>query len=101
MSARKMPATVAAVHELFGPEAKRLADLRSLPFVVDREPTPDNGARRAFWRDANSGDGIADELLGGARRKPARLLTTHPKRHTSSPGEDENTAPAHEEKERP
>ncbi len=54
------------MHELFGPKAKRLADLRSLPFVVDRELTPDNGARRAFWRDANSGDGIADELLGGA-----------------------------------
>lgn len=66
MSARKLPATAATVHELFGPQAKRLADLRSLPFVVDREPTPDNGARRMFWRDANTEDRIADELLGGA-----------------------------------
>lgn len=66
MSTRKLPGTSAAAGDVFGPEAKRLADLRSLPFVVDREPTPDNGARRAFWRDANSGNGIADELLGGA-----------------------------------
>ena len=66
MSARKLPAPGDALRDLFSPETKRLADLRSLPFVVDREPTADSGARRAFWRDANSGDGIADELLGGA-----------------------------------
>ena len=66
MSARKLPATGDALRDLFGPEAKRLADLRSLPFVVDREPTPDDDRRRAFWRDANTVDGIADELLGGA-----------------------------------
>ena len=36
MSARKLPASGDALRDLFGPEAKRLADLRSLPFVVDR-----------------------------------------------------------------
>lgn len=66
MSARRLPAKGVDVRELFGPQAKRLADLRSLPFVVNREPTPDNEARRMFWRDANTDDGIADELLGGA-----------------------------------
>ena len=66
MSARTLPVSGDALRDLFGPQAKRLADLRSLPFVVDREPTPDNEARRMFWRDANTSDGIADELLGGA-----------------------------------
>ncbi|MBV9748281.1 MAG: hypothetical protein JO157_05665 [Acetobacteraceae bacterium] len=66
MSARKLPASGDALRDLFGPEAKRLADLRSLPFVVDRVPTPDDDRRRVFWRNAGTEDGIADELLGGA-----------------------------------
>ena len=36
------------------------------------------------------------ELLGGARRKPPHLLTTHPKQHPSSPNADENATPVPE-----
>ena len=35
------------------------------------------------------------DLLGGIRRTPGHLLTTHPKEHTSSPGSDENQKTGH------
>ncbi|MDQ2801893.1 MAG: hypothetical protein M3Y41_04085 [Pseudomonadota bacterium] len=47
-------------------EAASLADFLTLPFLGDREPTPGNPARRALWRDCNTGDMAADDALGAA-----------------------------------
>ncbi len=47
-------------------ETASLADFLTLPFLADREPTRGNPARRALWRDCNTGDMVADNALGAA-----------------------------------
>ena len=67
MSASKLPTTGAE-------QAERYADFLTLPFLADREPTPDRPFGRAFWRNANTGDSAVDNLIGEAW---ARRLMEH------------------------